>query len=165
MNCGGGWQRKRKGDAVQYEKWPAPGLPRRDTGESLCHHDHSESFPDCQLHGCNIVDSFPEGCPFRELRVMDALGQMQSEVWRERGTVAEGTLRSIRLSRRFETCEACVCRQLRHPDVQFLRSREQMSGEPAPYRSDGNGKRRLAPLKTGAVTYRKKRLRGVHVDG
>ena len=70
----------------------------------------------CQLHGTNIVDTFPRHCPLGERNPADGLLRLKDWVW-------ASDMQRVHRHRRFEVCDRCVDNLSLHPTVQRLRDR------------------------------------------
>ena len=78
----------------------------------------SNEFPECQLYGCTIVDSFPRRCPLEAENPLDALLAMKNAAF---AATRENTNESSHLFRLLDTCDGCISRNLTHPTVKRLR--------------------------------------------
>ncbi|MGD2109737.1 MAG: hypothetical protein PVI86_10125 [Phycisphaerae bacterium] len=81
-------------------------------------------FPTCKLRGCQIVSSFPDGCPLGVLDVHGRLSETQNRGWRQlTDSSTEDHRGGLTLLDICDTCSDCAGRLLPHRHVRFLRER------------------------------------------
>lgn len=78
------------------------------------------SGPRCELHGHNIVNALPDGCPLRAASIMAELQKRQDLAF-----IAGGIIGGSRYRRILDICTGCVDRLLGDPFIDSLRAEAQ----------------------------------------
>ena len=87
-------------------------------------HESKRAFPRCKLHGTNIVNEFPDGCPFSAENTFHALGAIQDRGWALLGSRnSELQSQGLHILNIFDTCQVCMGEIRTHLVVQRLRRR------------------------------------------
>lgn len=110
---------------MRKEECPAPVGETGGRGH-VSGRNHYSSFPECRLHGCQIVERFPKGCPLAAENPADVFTVWVDREWQLRGqpwsysSIAEAN----REHRAYKTCWACFEPLLKGPVVKRIRARD-----------------------------------------
>lgn len=104
--------------------------------------DSTSRFPVCKLHGCRIVERFPEDCPLATEKVYDALFELKVSAGNHLHPSDPKLSDSLDKHEKLDICSACIRQILRNVTVQRLRQALKAKPEPAlpTGKSTGNGR-------------------------
>ena len=93
----------------------------------------ADRFPQCKLHGLNIVAALPQRCPMQAANPANVLLRMKDAAWQELGGRLEtadltGALNTMH---QVDECTACISRKMRHATIQRLRQSAACKGATA----------------------------------
>lgn len=115
---------------MRLKKVPAPGRSHQRAGEFRNYPHSSIPFRFCKLHGCLIVDRFPDGCPFASADPARSLLEMKDRAYAHLDPNDPRLSESVALMRQYNVCWDCQNRLYADPAIRRLRQAAQCPAEP-----------------------------------
>ena len=140
QTCSGTWNDARAKPAEAKKRCPRghgtdAGKTRSESAllkDRLLSGECQDRFPVCELHRCRLVHGFPEGCPFKRVNPLEAIGELHTRGWTALGAHEPDFGGAGDAFAKADVCSECVTQFLGHPHVRRLREQPKQSA-PEPH--------------------------------